>query len=98
MRTLAVALAVSISWAGAGRAGASRTGAHLTRDAADVTDPASRGAATPSASTQAAATPVNTTLTAVPGIKVGHHTLTERPTGCTVILTEAGVTAGVDIR
>jgi L-aminopeptidase/D-esterase-like protein len=40
----------------------------------------------------------NSTLTAVPGIKVGHHTLAERPTGCTVILTEAGVTAGVDVR
>lgn len=41
---------------------------------------------------------VNNTLTAVPGIKVGHHTLTERPTGCTVILAEAGATAGVDVR
>ena len=40
----------------------------------------------------------NMTLTAVPGIKVGHHTLTERPTGCTVILTEGGATAGVDVR
>jgi len=40
----------------------------------------------------------NSTLTAVPGIKVGHHTLAERPTGCTVILAEAGVTAGVDVR
>jgi len=40
----------------------------------------------------------NATLTAVPGIKVGHFTLTERPTGCTVILAEAGVTAGVDVR
>ena len=40
----------------------------------------------------------NLTLTAVPGIKVGHHTLTERPTGCTAILVEAGVTAGVDVR
>lgn len=40
----------------------------------------------------------NDTLTAVPGIKVGHHTLTERPTGCTVILAEAGATAGVDVR
>src|SRR5687767_4346341 len=37
-------------------------------------------------------------LTAVAGIKVGHHTLSERPTGCTVILTEAGATAGVDVR
>src|SRR6516162_8479440 len=40
----------------------------------------------------------NSTLTAVPGIKVGHFTLTERPTGCTVILAESGVTAGVDVR
>jgi len=37
-------------------------------------------------------------LTAVGGIKVGHFTLTERPTGCTAILTEAGATAGVDVR
>jgi L-aminopeptidase/D-esterase-like protein len=40
----------------------------------------------------------NRTLTAVPGIKVGHVTLAERPTGCTVILTEAGAVAGVDVR
>ena len=40
----------------------------------------------------------NLTLTAVPGIKVGHFTLTERPTGCTVILTEAGAVASVDVR
>src|SRR6187431_294652 len=40
----------------------------------------------------------NLTLTAVHGIKVGHFTLAERPTGCTVILTEAGATAGVDVR
>jgi L-aminopeptidase/D-esterase-like protein len=44
------------------------------------------------------AQPGNLTLTAVPGIKVGHHTITERPTGCTVILVEAGATAGVDVR
>lgn len=40
----------------------------------------------------------NATLTAVPGIKVGHYTLPQRPTGCTVILVEAGATAGVDVR
>jgi L-aminopeptidase/D-esterase-like protein len=40
----------------------------------------------------------NATLTAVPGVKVGHFTLTGRPTGCTVVLTEAGATAGVDVR
>jgi L-aminopeptidase/D-esterase-like protein len=37
-------------------------------------------------------------LTAVDGIKVGHHTLDARPTGCTVILAEGGATAGVDVR
>src|ERR671913_782411 len=40
------------------------------------------------------AQPSNSTLTAVPGIKVGHHTLTERPTGCTVILVDGDGAAG----
>src|SRR6185503_9203109 len=40
----------------------------------------------------------NNTLTAVGGIKVGHFTLPQRPTGCTVVLVEAGATAGVDVR
>ena len=40
----------------------------------------------------------NLTLTAVPGVKVGHYTLTERPTGCTAVLVESGATAGVDVR
>jgi L-aminopeptidase/D-esterase-like protein len=37
-------------------------------------------------------------LTAVAGLKVGHHTLVERPTGCTVVLAEGGAVAGVDVR
>ena len=37
-------------------------------------------------------------LTAVEGIEVGHVTLEERPTGCTVILTRGGAVAGVDVR
>ncbi|MGH8797953.1 MAG: P1 family peptidase [Caldimonas sp.] len=37
-------------------------------------------------------------LTAVDGLKVGHFTLTSRPTGCTVILAERGAVAGVDVR
>jgi len=37
-------------------------------------------------------------LTAVAGIKVGHHTLAARPTGCTVILIEGGAVGGVDVR
>jgi L-aminopeptidase/D-esterase-like protein len=40
----------------------------------------------------------NLTLTAIRGIKVGHYTLTERPTGCTVVLVESGAVAGVDVR
>jgi L-aminopeptidase/D-esterase-like protein len=40
----------------------------------------------------------NLTLTAVPGVKVGHHTIAERPTGCTAVLVEGGATAGVDVR
>ena len=37
-------------------------------------------------------------LTRIEGVRVGHHTLSERPTGCTVVLTEAGAVAGVDVR
>jgi L-aminopeptidase/D-esterase-like protein len=37
-------------------------------------------------------------LTAVEGVKIGHYTLTERPTGCTVVLVEAGAVGGVDVR
>src|SRR5712692_5236969 len=37
-------------------------------------------------------------LTAVEGIKVGHHTLTERPTGCTAILVDGDAVGGVSQR
>jgi L-aminopeptidase/D-esterase-like protein len=37
-------------------------------------------------------------MTDVAGIKVGHFTDSRRPTGCTVILTEDGAVAGVDVR
>ena len=37
-------------------------------------------------------------LTAVQALKVGHHTLPERPTGCTVVIAEQGAVAGVDVR
>ncbi|MEE8572677.1 MAG: P1 family peptidase, partial [Gemmatimonadota bacterium] len=37
-------------------------------------------------------------ITDVAGIEVGHHTLTERPTGCTVILARDGAVGGVDVR
>ena len=37
-------------------------------------------------------------LTAITGVSVGHHTLDTRLTGCTVILTEDGAVAAVDVR
>ena len=37
----------------------------------------------------------NATLTAVAGLRVGHHTLTERPTGCTAILVDGDAVGGV---
>ncbi len=37
-------------------------------------------------------------ITDIEGIKLGHYTETRRPTGCTVVLTEAGAIAGVDVR
>src|SRR3954467_15319134 len=47
---------------------------------------------------QAAPSNSNMTLTAVDGIKVGHFTLAERPTGCTVILAPAGTVGSGDVR
>src|ERR1051325_4599211 len=38
-------------------------------------------------------------ITDVQGIRVGHHTLTERPTGCTVVLVDGpGAVGGVSQR
>jgi L-aminopeptidase/D-esterase-like protein len=37
-------------------------------------------------------------LTAVEGVRVGHHVMPGRPTGCTVVLFEKGATASVDVR
>jgi L-aminopeptidase/D-esterase-like protein len=51
-----------------------------------------------SAAAAAQSSGANRGLTAVDGVLVGHHTLTERPTGCTVVLVEAGAVAGVDVR
>src|SRR5215467_685487 len=50
------------------------------------------------ASIGSAPPPDNLTLTAVDGIKVGHFTLAERPTGCTVVLAKDGTTGSVDVR
>ena len=37
-------------------------------------------------------------LTDVRGLEVGHHTLTTRPTGCSVVIARAGAVGGVDVR
>jgi len=37
-------------------------------------------------------------ITDVAGLRVGHYTDTRRPTGCTVIIAEAGAAGGVDVR
>lgn len=52
----------------------------------------------PKASTYAKPSADNDTLTAVEGIKVGHFTLSERPTGCTVIMAKDGTTGSVSQR
>lgn len=40
----------------------------------------------------------HTGLTAVAGVRVGQFTLSERPTGCTVVLVEGGAVGGRDVR
>jgi len=52
----------------------------------------------PAAATFAKPAADNQTLTAVEGVKVGHYTLSERPTGCTAILFKEGTTGSVDQR
>src|SRR5437870_4562552 len=42
--------------------------------------------------------PLSGSICDVGGVKVGHYTDLRRPTGCTAILTEEGMTAGVDVR
>lgn len=37
-------------------------------------------------------------ITDVPGVKVGHHTATDAPTGTTVVLVEEGAVGAVDVR
>ncbi len=42
--------------------------------------------------------PAGGSLTDVPGLRVGHFTDRRRPTGCTVVIAEAGAVCGVDVR
>ena len=50
------------------------------------------------AAAEGARTEPSGSLTDVPGLKVGHWTSDQRPTGCTAVLAEAGAVAGVDVR
>jgi L-aminopeptidase/D-esterase-like protein len=52
----------------------------------------------PTAQVSAVPAVAHTTITAVQGIRVGHFTLTERPTGCTVILVDGDAVGGVSQR
>src|SRR5947207_12092496 len=51
--------------------------------------------AIPIVQAQTAAPRTASGLTAVEGLRVGHHTLAERPTGCTVILVDGDAVGGV---
>ena len=42
--------------------------------------------------------PHNSTLTRLQGVLVGHHSLGERPTGCTVVICPDGTVGGVEVR
>lgn len=65
---------------------------------AGVRHPAQTLPPDPKASTFTAPAADNMTLTAVEGVKVGSYTLSERPTGCTVVLVKNGTTGSVDQR
>lgn len=55
-------------------------------------------AAAPTQISESAAGGKRKGITSIKGLTVGHHTLAERPTGCTVVLAEEGAVAGVDVR
>jgi L-aminopeptidase/D-esterase-like protein len=56
------------------------------------------GAAGEAGASQAGASSSSGSLVDVAGLKVGHYTDSRRPTGCTVVLAEAGAVCGVDVR
>lgn len=61
--------------------------------------PAATQTAAPAAPAPAPSAAAHRGITEVAGIKVGHHTLAERPTGCTVILVDGeGAVGGVSQR
>jgi len=69
-----------------------------TRSLTAVTFIASLAAAPPVLAAQQTIDTESMGITEVPGILVGHYTLAQRPTGCTVVLALDGATGGVDVR
>ncbi len=73
---------------------------HFTRTvpalAATAVTPLASAAFTEAAAQTAASSASAGSLTDVPGVRVGHATHADRPTGCTVILFDEPVTAGAD--
>jgi L-aminopeptidase/D-esterase-like protein len=86
-RTLAVTFTIGMGLVAAGRA-------QTPSSSSPSSSPSSSSASQP----QTQAPVASKGLTAVPGVKVGHHTLSERPTGCTVILLPPDSLGSVDVR
>jgi len=85
---LGVVIAAAVGLSGA--AMAQKPSAPLQQSQIVTPDPKAAAFAKPAAD--------NTTLTAVEGLKVGHVTLSARPTGCTVVLAKDGTRGSVDVR
>jgi L-aminopeptidase/D-esterase-like protein len=83
---------------GRGRPGRARATLRLLALAASLAVAPWLAGGRPAAQTSADAARAAKGLTAVPGLKVGHYTLAERPTGCTVVLAPEGTTGSVDVR
>jgi L-aminopeptidase/D-esterase-like protein len=70
----------------------------LQADAMAVAAVASAEQSSRGGSAQSTAATAHSAITDVAGVSVGHFTDSRRPTGCTVIITADGATAGVDVR
>jgi L-aminopeptidase/D-esterase-like protein len=69
---------------------------HFARQCSSILAGAALAPWSVAATSRAAVTPSAGSLTDVPGIRVGHAVDPRRPTGCTAILFDGPVTAGVD--
>jgi L-aminopeptidase/D-esterase-like protein len=91
-RTLAVTVTIGLGLVAAGRAQSP------SPPASQAPSTSASGASGVAAAARVDASAASKGLTAVPGVKVGHHTLSERPTGCTVILLPPDTLGSVDVR